>query len=296
MRRYLLTAIATLLFAGTAMAEEALRLPLWHIKGEHNDVYLLASVHLLRATDYPLPDGIYAAFDDAETVVMELDMDDLDPRDAARIVTELGVIQGDGNLAALLGNTEFARATRLANAIGVPLDTMAKSEPWLAAMSIEQILLARLGFDATLGLENHLLQRALEAGKPIEGLETLREQLEILDRLPLDAQRTLVMTTLEDGPDIEHEMNELIDAWQRGDMRTMENIALEDMQEQPTLYREIVVERNRNWTGQIVNLLRHHDDYLVVVGALHLIGDDGVPAMLHEKGFEALQMDRQLSP
>ncbi|MGB5352833.1 MAG: TraB/GumN family protein [Woeseia sp.] len=286
----LLTIFASVLLATAAIADSDNALPLWRVSGAHNDVYLLASVHLLRPSDYPLPVGIDIAYDDAETLVMELDMDDLDQAEAATLVSELGEIKDGRNLAMLMGTADFARATQLANKAAIPLEAFAGAEPWLAAITTEEILLTRLGFESSLGLEQQLMKRAVADGKEIRGLETLREQLEILDRLPLAVQRRLLLQTLEEGVDIESVMDELLSAWRRGDADELARTVLADMREEPLLYRELVVRRNRNWVTQISELLQHEDDYLVIVGALHLVGDDGVPGLLERRGFKVSQM------
>ncbi|MGB5347304.1 MAG: TraB/GumN family protein [Woeseia sp.] len=287
---FIASVIASTSLVNVAAADDGTPLPLWHVAGQQNDIYLLASVHLLRSSDYPLPGGLDVAYDDAEILVMELDMDDLDQVAASRIVQELAVAQQGSDLASIMGVADYARAATLADKAGVPLSALNYSEPWFAAITIEQLLLTRIGFDPALGLENHLMQRAVQDGKEILGLETLREQLEILDQLPLPVQRTLLLQTLEDGLQIESVMNDLLAAWRRGDTAALEKTVLADMRDQPELYRELVVSRNHNWVAQLEKLAKQRDDYLVVVGTLHLVGDDGVPALLRKRGFKVTQM------
>jgi uncharacterized protein YbaP (TraB family) len=282
--------LASLLLAYPAVADDTTRLPLWRIAGQHNDVYLLASVHLLRASDYPLPAGIDGAYDDAETLVMELDMDDFDQADASRVIQELAVTRNGAGLQSIMGAAAYARAKVLADKAQLPLAALEQSEPWFAAITIEQLLLTRIGFDPKLGIENQLLERAARDGKEILGLETFREQLEILDRLPVADQRVLLLQTLEDSPDIEEAMDQMLTAWRNGDTDALETTVLADMRKQPQLYRELVVNRNRNWVTQIQKLLEQRDDYLVIVGTLHLVGADGVPALLRQRGIDVKQM------
>ncbi len=282
--------------SGCSPTETRQPLPLWQVDGAHNRVYLLASVHLLRPSDYPLPDALYAAYDDAETVVMELDLDDLDPTEAAGLANELGSITGDDTLASLLGDDDYRQALALAEAASLPLASLDKTEPWLAALVLEQLLLRRIGFDTALGLEQHLVQRAARDAKEIIGLETLREQLDKLDSLPVQVQRSLFMRTLETSNDIDTIMNRLIRAWRNGDTDTLEALALRDMQRQPLLYQALVVTRNRNWVSQLEQLLQHQQDYLVVVGALHLVGEDSVIALLGSRGYRARQLEAAITP
>lgn len=282
-------ALALLLVGAPAAADDGRALPLWRVDGAANSVYLLGSVHLLRESDYPIPEAIYEAYEEAETLVMELDMDDLDPAVVQSLVTELGVIQGGGSLESLLGAEAFGKAREYANTANIPLGMLSQLEPWFAAVSVEQMVLARVGFDPDYGIEAHLAARADEDGKEIIGLETTREQLTLLDGLPLEAQRSLLLQTLEESVEIAEIMDEVVRAWRHGDVEYLERVILEDFREHRELYDAVVVTRNRAWTEQIDDLLEADDDYLVVVGALHLIGGDGVPAMLEKKGRQARQ-------
>ena len=259
-------------------------LPLWQLDGEHNRIYLLGSVHLLREQDYPIPTAIYAAYDDAETLIMELDMDDLDPAASQQVITRLGVIEGERTLADLLGPEHYAEAQRIADTLGVPLGLLNKNEPWLAAISIEQMMLQRTGFNPQFGIENHLLEKAVKDRKDVLGLEEFEQQLSYLDSLSPPAQRSLLLETLKEAGDIEPMMDALTNAWRNGDLNFLESETLAQMQAFPELYEALVVARNRDWTRQITDLLDDRQDYLIVVGALHLVGEDGVPNLLARRG------------
>jgi hypothetical protein len=268
---------------------------MWKLDGETNTVYLLGSVHLLRADDHPLPSIIDEAYGEAETLIMELDMDDIDPVEAQSLVSELGLIQDDRSLSDLMGPERYAEAEALANSAEIPLTMLGKSEPWLAAITVEQLMLARIGFNPLFGIENHLMEKAVGDNKEIIGLETIREQLEFLDSMSLESQRALLLQSLKESVDIQKIMDELVHAWRHGDIAFMEDNMLDEMKRYPELYSTIVVERNLNWLKKIEELLDDDDDYLIVVGALHLIGEDGVPALLTKRGREIQQLRQPLS-
>lgn len=265
-------------------------LPLWQLNGNNNRVYLLGSIHLLRETDLPLPEGILRAYRDAEAIVMELDTDDLDMAAAQALTVELGILGENSSLAAVLGPVAFAEAESLAASAEIPLEMLAKTEPWLAAISVEQILLTRLGFNAAFGLEQQVTNLAIADGKSITGLETLRQQLEILDGLPAGVQQELLLQVLADGAELGDTMNKLVTDWRRGDIAELERSMLDDMREMPVLHAQLVVARNQDWVRQIRELLDDDDDYLVVVGALHMVGDDGLPALLRQSGYTVRQL------
>ncbi len=263
---------------------------MWLAEGDSNRIYLLGSLHLLRAIDHPLPAVMEAAYDDAEKLIMELDMDDLEPAVLAATTRELGVIQDGRTLRDFMGQRLYDEASEAARAIDIPFDMLDKTEPWYAAITVEQLALLRIGFNPLYGVEMHMTAKATRDGKVIDGLETVEEQLAFLDGLSLEAQNDLLMQTLADGKNVEALIDDLIFAWRNGDIDYMEDTMLEDVMQNRELYESIVVNRNRRWADTIEDLLDDADDYLVVVGALHLVGTHGIPALLNERGVRTGQL------
>ena len=189
-----------------------------------------------------------------------------------------------------MGARLYAEAEELAEALQIPLTILEKSEPWFAAINIEMMMLMRIGFDPMQGIEYHLSGLATGDNKEILGLETTREQLEILDNLSSEAQREMLMQTLSDSLEIADAMDEMVNAWRYGDIEFLEDSLLDDMQEFEELHEAIVVQRNKNWVEDIQKLLNKDDDYLIIVGALHLVGEEGVPRLLSQRGLEVRQL------
>ena len=278
------------LFPALALAESGHPLSLWLAEGESNKVYLLGSVHLLREQDHPLPDAIDLAYQDAETIFMEIDMDDLDAVAMQAAVTRLGILKDGRTLRDLMGEELYAQAETAAAAIDIPLGLLLQSEPWLAAITVQQMALARIGFDPQYGVEMFFSSRAAADGKTILGFETFEEQLTFLDSLSIGAQRELLLQTLSESRDIERLMDDVIEAWRVGDTDYLETTILADFRQYPELHEKIVEERNRRWVERIDELLDHEEDYLVIVGALHLVGEEGVPELLADRGVEIRQL------
>ncbi len=283
-----------LLLAGTINAHEGNHpVSLWQVDGKQNHVYLLGSIHLLRETDHPLPSAIDDAYDNADVLFMELDMDDADPIADQMLSTELGLIQDDKTLSDLLGPELYAQAEVQAVALQIPLKLLETSELWYAAINIEIMLLMRIGFSPIYGVEAHLLEMARKDNKEIFGFETMRQQLGFLDNLSAESQRELFMQSLAEGAEIDGMMDSIIDAWHNGDVASLEENLLRDMQQYPELNQVIVVDRNRSWAERIETLLTHEIDYLIVVGTLHLVGTEGVPDLLAKRGYKVTQLRQQ---
>ncbi|MCG8371089.1 MAG: TraB/GumN family protein [Proteobacteria bacterium] len=289
MRR--IAACLSILAANAAVAGDSDHaLTLWRSQGTSNSIYLLGSVHLLREEDHPLHSAIDAAYDDADVVVMELDMDDLDPAKAQAAFRRAGVLTDGTTLRDLMGEEPYAQAEKAAAAVDVPLDMLAQSEPWLAAITVELMALYRIGFNPLYGVEMTITNRATSDGKPIEGLETVDEQLAFLDGLPLEAQREMLLQTLTGSAALPESIDGTIEAWHHGDVQALERDLLSAIREQPELHAALLVDRNRRWAEAIAGWIGDDRDYLVVVGALHLVGDEGVPALLEEKGIGIHQL------
>ncbi len=265
-------------------------LSMWRVDGVRNSIYLLGSIHMLRETDYPIPSAIYQAYAEAETLIMEIDMDDIDPVTEQAIATELGLIHDGRSLRDLMGPGLYAEAELLAEALQIPLQLLEKTEPWYAAINVEMIMLMRIGFNPMHGIEFHLSEFAKRDNKEIIGLETTRQQLGFLDNLSPESQRDMLIQTMSDSLKITEIMDEMVDAWRYGNIDFLEENLLADMQEFDELHEAIVVKRNRNWTEKIQDLLKEDDDYLIVVGALHLVGKEGVPYLLSQRGHNVTQL------
>jgi hypothetical protein len=257
--------------------------------GERNRIHILGSIHFLRPGRDGLPAGVIGAYEDADVLLMELDLDDLDPQLAQATLQRLGMDPKGRTLEVLLGQRDYQTAVARARPLGIELALLQAYEPWLAAITITQLQLQRLGFDASSGVEQQLLRLAQRDRKEVRGLETLDEQLAAMDALPPAAQSAFLLETLEDAATMKDRVDDIVDAWRRGDLDAMEAEFLDGLQGQPDLYRRIVVDRNRNWARQLSSLTRDQRDYLVVVGTLHLVGPDSLIGMLERAGHAPRQ-------
>lgn len=270
---------------------EAHPVTLWRAQGVNNTVYLLGSIHLLREQDHPLPTAIDHAYEDAEVLIMELDMDDLDSMATQQLFNQSGVLRDGRTLRDLMGEELYRRAEIAAEASDIPIDMLASSEPWLAAITVEMMSLYRIGFNPMLGVEMTMLSRAVQDGKRIDGLEAIEEQLAFLDGLSLEAQRDMLIQTLEESADMRESIDEMIQAWRHGDIAVLESGLLDSFEGHDELSEALVNRRNRRWVVQIGELFDDKDDYLIIVGALHLVGESGVPRLLEKNGIEIQQLN-----
>jgi len=287
--RNALAALVILLVAGVAHGDDEPAM-IWIIKGDANIVYLLGSIHVLRESDHPLPEVLEMIYDEAEQLVMEIDMDDLDLVSTMQFLTSHGVLKGDQTLRDVMGPEMYAAAEAAAAAIDIPIEMLAKTEPWLAAITVEEMVMNRAGFNAAHGIEMYLTNKAVADGKAITGLETIEEQLGFLDGLSIDTQNRWLLQSMSEAERTEKVIVELIAAWRRGDTAFLEETLLSEFDEYPELHDLILINRNKKWVGPIMALLNEDDDYLIVVGAAHLVGEESLPDLLSKQGVRIRQL------
>ncbi len=272
------------------VCKTAFAVPLWEIEGTTNRIRLLGSVHFLRAEDNPLPGAIHDAYRKADIIVMELAIESIDPAEIQRVYQELAIDPQGRNLSEIIGTGNYRKARTLASAIDIDLDLMQPYEPWFAALQITQMQLLKLGFDGSFGIEKTIARQARADRKPLLGLETLNEQFHALDTLPIKAQKFFLLQTLEDAQSVSDDLDTIVTAWKQGDINKLDELLLEGMQGQPEVYDQLLVQRNRRWSKAISDMMNDSQDYLIIVGTLHLIGEDSVQNMLGEQGIRTRRL------
>jgi hypothetical protein len=264
---------------------------LWAVQGKQNTVYLLGSVHVLRAGDAALSDVAERAYEDSERLVMEIDLDDpgqTDPMAMLEVMQRLALLPEGQSLRGVLGS-DYESLNRRAQQAGLDLALLDRFAPWMVATTLLQLELAKRGFSPEFGIEHVLARRAAGDEKPVQGLETTAQQLELLAGMPMPMQKRFLVMTLDESANLDREIGELVEAWTEGDTATLAGLLSDEFDEFPDLYRRLTVDRNRAWVGRLADLLDDRDDYLVVVGALHLVGENSVVDLLEQRGYEVVQ-------
>jgi uncharacterized protein YbaP (TraB family) len=262
--------------------------PVWAVHGSHNTVYLAESVHLLKASDARLPAAFDTAYATARTIVMEIDLSSLDAEQMQGYMLEHAMVKGGATLRETLGEQRYAKVGTEAARLGLPLEALESLEPWAVALTLTDLEYLKLGYDPEQGVERQIERRARADHKPMLGLETLEEQLGQLEQLSPEQQARFLELTIEEMHDAEHETDELLAAWRAGDNTKMAALLADEYDAFPELFRALVTERNRRWLPQIERFLKDDHDYLVVVGALHLVGEQGLLALVRHDGYTPL--------
>ncbi|MGO0999662.1 TraB/GumN family protein [Lysobacter sp. CA196] len=282
---------ATAIAAGDVPAAAAKAPPvplLWKVSDQDNAVYLLGSFHLLRADDYPLSSDIDQAFAGAGKLVFEVAPEEMfDPTVPQRFMARARYDDGR-TLSKVLPADLREKLNRVLAKNGSSLAQLDALEPWFVNLSLVLGVSQSMGFSPQLGLDQYLMRQAAEAGKPTSGLETMELQLQVMDSGPLPEQITALREFVDKPEDVPGMLDEIHAAWRNADLAKLDEKARVEMEQKtPETYRMVNVERNEAWVPQIQKMLDEpkQGDALVVVGSLHLLGNDGLVERLRSKGY-----------
>lgn len=282
----LLLAAATLCGLPLAFADGGGDGLVWALRGERNTVYIAGSVHLLRPDVAPLPAPLEQAYLEAEALLMEIDLDDLDPSAGARFTASNAIYGADRTLRDAIGDDAWNRTATLAGQLGLPLSLLERLEPWAVALTLSVTQLQQAGLSIDAGVEQQLAKRAVADGKPITGLETLEQQLQLFDGMEEAAQRRFLELTISEADSIVSELDSLDAAWRAGREQELAQLLTDEYARFPELYELVVDRRNAAWIAPIRQLLQQQGDVLVVVGALHVVGEGSVIERLRRVGLD----------
>jgi len=280
---------AILLVALSALpAKQPEKHMLFRVRGPNGAcVFLLGSVHLLSAEAGKLPPAVDSAFERAKTVAFETSFDSLQLR-AMEMMTRARY-QNGATLRSSLSPAGAARLDTVLKSYGLTVEQVNGFKPWFVSMLLMQTVMQRAHFEAKYGVDMQLNARAHTANKSIVGLESVEMQLGMFDSLSPAEQESMVLKS--NGPDSSSRvLMKIKDAWMTGDVAALDALLNEGLKDVPTIFAKLVSDRNAAWIPKIEQMVKTGDDALVVVGAGHLVGKNGVVEMLRAKGYKVDQI------
>jgi uncharacterized protein len=282
---------ATVLLAASSVVHTgaAARDFLWKISGRQNVVYLAGSVHMLSKDSYPLSPALDAAFRESDLLVEELDLGEMASPDAQFAMLSRGMLPAGQSLDRVLSAATYAQVTKHLADLGLPIEPLKQLKPWMLAWTFDALEWQKAGFDPNLGLDKHFYDRAQAEGKAVQGFETAEFQLSLFDGMPMDQQDRMLADTLKDLDTEIANVNKMAEAWKAGDAAAIERIILPDLKQDPVVYKRLLVDRNQSWLPKLEALFNRLGHAFVVVGAAHLVGPDGLLALLKAKGYSVEQ-------
>ena len=277
------------LLAAVGLVAAEARHPLWVVEGKQAKVYLLGSIHLLNEQSLPFPKVFEEAFQDAEVVTFESDLAAMNQPDSMMRFMAKGMLPPNETLADRLPDELYQDVRRRAEAVGLPPGSMDRQRPWMCALTLTVSELTRNGFSSQAGVDMHYFRQARMRGKQLDHFEDLEHHLSLFGSMKPEEEVALLKQTLRDLDLVLGQLDKLVAAWRSGDAAALNQIQKQSFQEYPGVEKLLVTDRNQKWLPRVEKYLQGEQDVLVIVGTLHLIGEQGLVRLLEKQGHPVTQ-------
>jgi len=283
----IITCTLIVLFSTSVHAETSV----WKVSKDDYHVYIGGTMHLLKPQDHPLPKPYQHAFDDADTIYFETDMEAAaSPAFSAKLTAALTQPQGQTLVSTLKPKTvaaleDYFTSNRASMAFFNHLTASG------IGITITMMEFMKLGFKPDLGVDHTFYTLALQENKKINTFETPDEQIEFIKNMAVGKEDEMILYTLSDVKTLANNTNILKSAWRQGDIKKMNAISLIELKRDfPEAYKSLISDRNQRWMKKILPMFTTPETEYLLVGALHLAGNDGLIHQLKSKGYKVEQL------
>jgi uncharacterized protein YbaP (TraB family) len=292
--RFLSMSVSLFLFSCASVPKEApagQKHFLWSVRSEKAVVYLLGSIHVAKPELYPLHRAIEAAFEESDTLVLEIDPSESDSSRLQSLFFQYGTYPPEETLDRKISKETYTLVEKKFQESGLPMGSLNRFKPWVLAVMLQTVELQRLGFDKQYGIDEHFLIAA-QGKKQITAFETVEYQIGLFDGFSDHLQELFLRYTVSDLNLLAGQMDAVMKGWQAGESGAVEALIFQSINEEPELrpvYEKLIYERNKQMVSGIEAFLKTENRYFVVVGAGHLVGKGGIVDLLRKKGYDVEQ-------
>ena len=272
-----------LLFVGVNAAQADTSV--WKVVKGENHLFIGGTIHVLSKSDYPLPAAFENAYRQSAIVVLETDMQKMQTPEFQALLQSKIVYTDGRSLKTVLKKTTYQALEEHMSSRGLPIANFEQLKPGMVAITLTMFELQRLGLVGT-GVDEFFSLKARDDGKAIGQLESAEKQLAFLSTLGDGREDALITETLSEIQQLPQLMTALKAAWRQGDRGKMKELAITPIKNDfPKVYQQLFVQRNMDWIPEIENMLKTKAVEFILVGAAHLVGEEGILAQLVARGY-----------
>jgi uncharacterized protein YbaP (TraB family) len=260
----------------------------WKVTSPSSVLYLLGSIHLGSEDMYPLPKEIEDAFDGSAALLVEADVRNVDMAKTQAMVLQKGLYAPDDSLWNHVSPETKKHLEEFCAKYQMPAEMFARMKPWVVSIAIPTIPLLKAGMDPNLGIDMYFLKKADH--KRIVEIESAQWQLDLLSGFPDDLQEKMLASAAQEGATMMDSLKHLQDAWSAGDADALDAAIRKDSTAPEQITKAVLYDRNPHMADAAEERLKGKEQSFMVVGAAHMVGKDGVAAILAKRGYKVEQV------
>jgi uncharacterized protein YbaP (TraB family) len=283
MKRLIIAFITIVLLSTAVYAESSV----WKLDTDNGSFYLAGSCHVLRKSDYPLPDEFESAYDDVDQVIFETDIEALMSPDIQLLLVSKGMYTGGNTLEKKLSKKAYDSLTEYCRDRSMSIDLFQSFKPWMVTMILLVLELEKNGISSADGLDMYFSNKAKKDGKQTGGLEDVYKHIELVSSFEEEFDDSIVESFIEGVGEVPVIMEGLIKSWKAGEEVGIDEYLSDNMRKEfPQLYKRLLTDRNRDWVPHLETLIGSGERTLVIVGVGHLVGEGSVISLLKSRGYK----------
>lgn len=288
--------LAILLLAGsrlfsqeTPVAKSKVTGLFWKATSGDKTAWVLGSVHLGSKEMYPLPAAIEDAFSRASTVLVEVDINKVDPKVTNQFVLSKGIYQGDDGLSKHVSQETLDALHAFCEQYNMQAGALERLRPWLVSITVTLLPLQKMGMTTALGIDKYFLDKAKDS-KKVESIESAEWQFDLLSSIPENLQEKYLSNAVKQAARLNETAKEMQDTWIEGSAEKLDAILARSSREPAELQRKLREDRNPRMADALEACVKRDESCFLIVGAAHTVGKDSVVSLLEKKGFKLQQV------
>jgi uncharacterized protein YbaP (TraB family) len=278
-----------ILFTASGVGAES---SVWVARSAKATVYLAGSFHTLRDSDYPLPAVFFRAYNNSRKIIFEVPPGETGSPEYTEKFLSLAIYNDGTTLKEHITPAAYAKAESFCKERNYPLEQYQFFKPAFFVMTLTVSEMNKIGADPSKGIDYFFKDKAMQDGKATGSLETVDQQISLLTSMDTSLGSEQILESIGELKQIEVMLGELLAVWKKGDETKMEELYIKDLKLYPKLYQTLIVDRNNKWVRNIEGYLNGSGNTMVVVGAAHLVGADGLVNLLRKHGYKVVKLQK----
>ena len=274
----------TSLVSLSALAESSV----WKVSKGNDHIFIGGTVHILPASEFPLPVEFEQAYKQSDSIVLETKLPDAnDSAFQMKMMQQMAYGKGKTIGDFLSAKTKQNLSQHIAS-LGADSMMFERFKPGFLVTMLALLEAQRAGLSGE-GIDIFYSKKATRDNKQIAYFETVEFQMNMIADMGKGNEEKFIKSNLEQMKDFKSMFTDLLTAWRKGDEQRLNTLAIEPMKDDPKTIKSLLTDRNKNWLPHIERMFAGNgnssDKEFVLVGVAHLAGDKSVLALLKAKGY-----------
>ncbi|WP_160038900.1 TraB/GumN family protein [Paenibacillus sp. USDA918EY] len=263
---------------------------MWEVEHNGNTVYLVGSMHIADDSFYPLRPEFEEAFAEADYLGVEIDLSKAADEAQQQKVMDMGMYQDGTTLKDHISGETYAKLGKILQQSGMKPDALDAFKPWVVETTISSLKSIKAGYEAEAGIDLYFIQKAIERKIPVVELESYESQLSMFNGFSKELQEKNLNTALDNFDVLDDGVDKMAEMWKTGNDEQLLELT-NSMAAEPEYNKAMLIDRNIGMADKIDGYLKNgkKEEYFIVVGAAHYLGEHGIIKLLQDKGYTVVR-------